>query len=138
MAEITESPAAAAAAGAREPMNKEQNRRLAQLAYDPALPITRDYQHSGSFVSQELPVVQAWRDLAPFLTLPETCHVSFYCEIADVPDRVNNVTAELDPAVNRGYVRCQLGMYDSIYVAGARWQVRSAAVLPGLRQPVVR
>jgi hypothetical protein len=117
MARITES-AAASGADRQEPMSVERNRALARLAYDPALPVTRDYKHSGSFVSQDLQVIQAWRDLAPFLTLPETCRVSFYCETADVPDRVNNVTASLDPDANRGYVRCQLGMYGSVYLAG--------------------
>ena len=105
------------------PMSIEQARRLAQQAYDPALPAPRDYQHSGNFVSQDLPVIQAWRDLAPFLALPDTCRVSFYCEAPDVPDRVHQVFADLDPASNRGYVRCQLSLYGGVHLTGAQGTV---------------
>jgi hypothetical protein len=104
-------------------MSIEQAQRLARQTYDPALPATRDHQHSGNFVSQDLPVLQAWRDLAPFLALPDKCSVSFYCEAPDVPDRVHQVFADLDPASNRGYVRCQLSLYGGIYLTDARGTV---------------
>lgn len=101
-------------------MNVEQTRRLARQTYDPALPAAGDRRGSGYFIAQDLPVIQAWRDLAPFLTLPETCHVTFYCENNDsVPTQVYSVSAVLDPAVDRGYVGCRLGMYGSVHLAGA-------------------
>jgi hypothetical protein len=103
-----------------EPMNIEQARRLAHETYDPSLPAPRDDEHSGYFVSQHLPTRREWRDLAPFLTLPDTCRVSFYCETAAVPDRVHEVFADLDPASNRGYVRCQLSLYGSVHLTDAQ------------------
>jgi hypothetical protein len=98
-------------------MNITEARHLAESVYDPSRPLARDYEHSGNFVSQELPTVQEWRDLAPFLALPGACQVSFYCETPDVPDRVHQVSADLDPAANRGYVRAWLSLYGSISLA---------------------
>ncbi len=101
-----------------EPMSIERARRLAQAVYDPSRPAPRDHGYSGDFVSQDLPTIQAWRDLAPFLALPGTCRVTFYCETADAPDRVHQVSADLDPAANRGYARCQLSLYGGVLLTG--------------------
>lgn len=94
-------------------------RDIARSIYDPARPAIRDYADSGSFISQELPAIAAWHDLAPFLTLPGTCRVSFYCETTDVPDRVHLITADLDPAANRGYHQAQISLYGRIWLAGS-------------------
>jgi hypothetical protein len=95
-------------------MSIARARDLAAGVYNPELPATRDYAHSGSFVSQELPVIQAWRDLAPFLVLPGTCTVHFYCEAPDVPDRVHQLTVTLDPSANRGFTHVTLGFYGQV------------------------
>jgi len=100
-------------------MNITEARNLAEGIYDPARPAPRDRDFSGKFVSQDLPTVRAWRDLVPFLALPDTCRVSFYCETDDVPDRVHEIFADLDPAANRGYTRCQLSLYGGIWLTAA-------------------
>jgi hypothetical protein len=102
------------------PMSAERARRLARALYEPATPAPRVYPHSGDFVSQDRPTCPEWRDLAAFLTLPGTCKVVFYCQTPDVPDRVHQVLADLDPDTNRGYVRCQISPYGSVWVTDAR------------------
>jgi hypothetical protein len=97
-------------------MDVNESLSLAAGVYDPGRLVTRDREFSGAFVSQELPTVQAWRDLAPFLVLPGVCAVSFYCETPDVPDRVHMVFADLDPAANRGFTRCQLSLHGGVWL----------------------
>lgn len=97
-------------------MSTTETRDLATGVYDPARPVTRDYAHSGSFVSQELPITEAWRHKVPWLDLPETCTVRFYCETPDVPDRVVGVSVDLHPEINRGFTRVQFNMYDSVWL----------------------